>query len=555
MIGKRQFRKSISIGMLFLMMTISISMAGITVYAEESSVYLDIDDLSLEVGVSTTLTLTVENMDNAEFKSIEGIENFDVLSSGQSSSTQIINNKSTTKIQLNFDLMPKAVGDYQLIGYVVYNGKTYSTNTLEVHVDEKSESTEGEVSDLFIKTILSKESVYFGQKLVLTYELYSQYNVEDYGFVDEVKLDGFIAKDLPTEQLKANYETINGNKYVKYEVKKTILTPITSGSLKIPATNFQVNLSTGDFFNASKAVYLNTTEQEVLVKALPLDQQPSDFSGLVGQLDVEAEYSMDEVDYGQSLTVHVTLSGDCNLEILDVLDSKTPEGFTKYETEKDLKEDVSSNQYYAQKEFEVILVPQATGQITIEPISISYFDDSENRYKEAVIPGKTIQVNGEMPTTSSDINPVSSGKTELEPILITQINPSKTDYTYFMIKKNHVYRVVAVLILIVIGLGIVFFFYKKQKKQDRHLQQLYRRIKKGKDNNAAYDLLNEMIKYRYQMSLKASSRSEIQKKISNEVLVKNIFDIMDHMEIKHRQEGVSSFNFMEHTKKIYQEIK
>lgn len=554
MIGKRQLRKVISIGILFLMMTISLGVTGITVHADESNVHLDIDDINLEIGVSTNLTLTIEDMDGAKFKSIEGLENFEVLSSSQSTSTQIINNNSSNQIQLNYVLMPNAVGDYKLTGYVEYQGKTYTTNVLDVHVSEKSQSSGDDSSDLFVTTTLSKESAYFGQKLILTYELYSRYNIVDYGFIDEIKLDGFISKDIPTEQLQANYETINGNKYVKYEVKKTILTPITTGSLKIPASNFQVNVSTGDFFNSSKAVYISTEEKEVQVKELPMDQQPSDFTGLIGQLEVKAEYSADEVDYGQSLTVHVTLSGDCNLEILDTLHAKTPTGFTQYETEKDLKEDLTGNQYSAQKEFDVILVPQATGEINIEPISINYFDDVDNQYKEVVIPGKTIQVNGEIPATSV-INPNANGKTQLEPILITQINPSNTDDTYFIIKKNHVYRVITALVLLVMLLTIALIINKRRLKQDRNLQQMVMRSRKSKDHNESYNILNEIIKYRYHISLKASSRYEIQKQIGNEVLVKQLFSLMDYVELRNRNEGVSSFNFKEHLNKIVKEIK
>ncbi|MBC7960118.1 MAG: protein BatD [Vallitaleaceae bacterium] len=558
MIGKRKLRKIISVGVLFLLMTINIAKTGLTVYAEESSVRLDIDSQNLEVGVSSNLTLTIENMKGAELQSIEGLENFDVLSSSQATSTQIINSSSSTQIQVSYVLMPKTVGDFQLTGYVSYKGKTYATNVLDVHVGEKSTSTTEASTDIFVKTILSKDSIYFGQKVVLTYELYSRYNIEDYGFVDALNLDGFISKDLPTEELKASYETINGNKYVKYEVKKAILTPITEGTIKIPACNFQVNVSTGDFFNSSEAVYISTEEKVVDVKALPLSGQPSNFTGLVGQLAADANYSAEVVDYEQSITLKVTLSGDCNLEILNTLGATALRGFNKYESEKDLVEDVSGGDYSAQKEFEWILVPQTTGKIDVKPISINYFDDTDKTYKEVVIPGKTIQVNGVMPTTptiTGDTGAISEPALALEPILIAQINPSETDPAYFTIKKSYVYTVMVVILLILVMVAIGLYINKRQLKQDAHLQQLYKRIQKSKDQNTSYDLLNEMIKYRYQISLKASSREDIKNTISNETLIKSLFAVMDQMEMKHRQESNHSFNFKEEMKRIYKEIK
>lgn len=56
-----------------------------------------------------------------------------------------------------------------------------------------------------------------------------------------------------------------------------------------------------------------------------------------------------------------------------------------------------------------------------------------------MIPGKTIQVNGEMPAVSANTQGSNEKANNLVPILITQINPSNTEGAYFSIKKSVVY--------------------------------------------------------------------------------------------------------------------
>jgi hypothetical protein len=554
MIGKTYTHKIIYLGLLFLVMAICMD---ITVSAEDIKAKLEIDTNKMEEGVSTNLTVVIDNATvGIHMKNIEGIENFDIISSNTSSTTSIINGQTSQQIQYNYTIMPKNVGDYKLLAYIEYGGKPYKTNEINVHVDERSEKEDDEVEDLYIKTILSKESAYFGEKIVLTYEVYSRYKIDNLGFSDEVNFDGFVTKDLLQGQLKSNFVVINNKDYVKYEVKKILLIPTSTGTLKIPSYNFQVNVSTGDFFSSSKPIYLKTTEKEINIKQLPTNNKPDNFTGLVGQLELSSHYNRDKVDYGQSVTLNINLSGDSNIELIDKINPSI-DGVTIYETEKDLKEEVVGNEYHAQKEFEIILVPQKTGQITIEPITINYFDVDTNSYKDLVIDEKVINVVGEMPiTTSENINADKEVK-KLEKVIINQIDTSQEiSDEYFVIKRIYIYLLIVVIVLVILILIAlsVYFVWIKQSNKDNKMRNIYKSIKYAKDDTAYYDILNEMIKYKYNISIKASSRFDIESHIKDKNIVKYIFDIMDHKEKVYRQENKSQINYKEIIKKIYKMI-
>jgi len=549
MTGKKLKTKTVFI--LFII-TAVIFLAEGMVLAEEPQFRLDIDSLNLQMGTSASLVLSTVNVRDAEVKDIEGLQNFNVLSTSQSTSTRIVNGKTTYQKDINYIIMPKKTGQFTLQGIVEYKGSTYRTNILQINVDKGSDNEKGVADDLFLKTILPDDKIYFGQKTILSYELYSRYNIENFGFLDDINIAGFIISDVPQDKLKANYAYIGGNKYVKYEARQMFLSPIKTGEFTIPAYNFQVNVSTGDFFNSSKPVYLQTESRELTVIPLPVENQPADFSGLVGKLALQSEYSRNEIDYGDSLTLRVTASGSCNLEVMDRIILNGIPGFSVYETEKLTEETVENNQYKAKKEFELILVPEKNGDIKIDPIHIPYFDPESGSYEKAEIPGTTVTVRGEIPQAQTKLQ---NETPVMETVIIDQISysPKNDGYLTIQLKKEHLLTALVTFIVLLLLTALVFMVYSFKKKQDRKLTEIYNKIKISDDINEIYNLFNKMIKYRFNISLKANSRDKITNRFSDYEFSGAVLEIMDYMENKKQHSNEDTVYLKDKIKEIYKD--
>jgi hypothetical protein len=89
-------------------------------------------------------------------------------------------------------------------------GKEYKTNILTVNVSENKGGIEGEQEEVFVKTVISEDEVFFGQKLILTYELYTRYNIDDMGFPEGITVDGFIQNDIETDSRRGEYVYVEG---------------------------------------------------------------------------------------------------------------------------------------------------------------------------------------------------------------------------------------------------------------------------------------------------------------------------------------------------------
>ncbi|MCL1974573.1 MAG: BatD family protein [Firmicutes bacterium] len=508
--------------------------------ATDTEFRLEMDNLNMQIGVSSYLTLTIINAQGAKITGIAGIDDFDVLSQNSGTSINMINGQSSFQENRQYIIMPKTAGMFFLKAIIEYQGQTYETNTLQVKVAESSSSEKAAEADLFVTTKLSKAEAYLGEKLIITYELYTRYNIENYGFTDYTSIEGIIAKDIPQDQLKNEYVYLDGVRYAKYEVKTLILDPIKAGAHIIPSFNMQVNVITdngfgsafgsfGNFFNSSQPMYLQTEEKELLIKTLPQAKKPANYSGLVGQLQLEGSFSSEEVEYGDSLLLTVKASGNCNLDSLKKIFSASLPGFTVYETQKNMSESVIANQYYTQKDFEIILVPEKTGAIKIAPLAIPFFEPTSGEYMQANIEGATIQVHGEMPLLS---NSLSGGPAQtLETVKITQVNYQSASPGYFTIRLKKPVLYIALLGLAALLLAMLaILLLLKRKQQDTTMKSLYRQLLATQDINEAYRLFSEMIKYRYNLRIKASPQYAIKNSLPQTELAAQVIEIMDYME-------------------------
>jgi hypothetical protein len=544
--------------LIFIIIAI-IFLIQVNVQAKEPQFRLDTDSIKLSKGESTNLVLSLIDAQNAEVISIDGLGDFDVVSQDTSMSTKIINGDTTIQNNYNYVIMPKKTGKFTLCGNVKYDGKIHQTNILQIDVVEGNNTQSGDAKDIFVKTILSDNEVYFGQKVVLTYELYSRYNIENFGLLDKTDINGFIRKEVSQDKLKAEYVYIDGKKYVKYQAKQLYLSPTKAGTFTIPSYRFQANLSTGDFFASSKPFYLQTEAKELKVKQLPLNNQPTDFSGIVGNLSVDAKYSKKEIDLKDSLALNVTLTGNCSLDGVKKIIKGTIPGFSVYETQKNTEEEIEDNRYKVKKEFEIILVPEKNGDIKIDPVYIPYFNPNSGNYEKAEIIGTTIRVKGDMTQNQAQAQSGAKSGTvsaPLETIKIDQVSyePQNDGYLTLKLKTNNLLIGVFLLIVLAAIAFAVFWIASHRKKQDKNLFDLYKQLNSSNDPNEIYNIFNNMIKYRFNLSLKASPRSLIINRFSGSELVDPVLEIMDYMEDKKKPSDEDKTYLKGKIKEIYKKL-
>ncbi|NLD47322.1 MAG: protein BatD, partial [Clostridiaceae bacterium] len=90
--------------------------------------------------------------------------------------------------------------------------------------------------------------------------------------------------------------------------------------------------------------------------------------------------------------------------------------------------------------------------------------------------------------------------------------------------------VVLAIVSILAAAVILLLLYRK--KYDKNLFNMYRQLKNAQDQNDIYNIFNNMIKYCFNLSLKASPRNLIADRLSGFELAGSVIEIMDYVENK-----------------------
>ncbi len=502
MIGNRQSKRIISVVSIMILLIMN---TFVSIGEESDLVSIDVSQTKVQMGSSMTLTLTMDASIKAEEIGVEGLENFNVDSTSQSSSSQNINGVKSSNYQYKLTLSPKAIGEFELKAIVNDGNKIYESKPIIMTITKRDESLDQESDDVFIRTLISTTEPYFGENIVLTYELYSRYNLDDFGFLDEVNYDEFIVESTTKEDLESIVVTINDNQYLKKEVKKDVIIPTRSGEYQIPSYRFQANLSTGDFFSRSEPRYLETEPVLINVQELPLDNKPANFTGIIGHLDVKSSVDKAEVAYGDAVTLRVLLTGSGNLESIGKLYSEKQKGFTIYETEKLMEKNIIDLDYVESKEYEIIVVAEDTGNLSLAPIDLWYFDTELQEYKSVEIPEQNILVTG----VKNDVTNTQETQTKTDVILINQVNINDDDDDFVTIRFNK--KIVLGFVFLLLLVLIVFVVVKKKTTMvvNSHKKEYQKMLKQANSIDMLEKIMEKLIREKTGLNIKSKHRKDI----------------------------------------------
>jgi hypothetical protein len=167
----------------------------------------------------------------------------------------------------------------------------------------------------------------------------------------------------------------------------------------------------------------------LVVRALPTEGRPADFSGLVGSFTLQAEPSRTTVQVGDTVTVDVTLQGNGAVAGF-TLPAWEGEGFRVYDDTPVLEVKLADGAVSGHARFKRAVVPSVAGPLTLPPIDVNWFDPATGRYETAKLAPITLDVGGSAAAaTMESFGPAGEPQrvavaTEAEDILPVRTNVS-----------------------------------------------------------------------------------------------------------------------------------
>jgi len=381
------------------------------------------------VQVGQQFQYTVQGAERGDVK-LPAIDNFQLLGgpySSYSSHSQWINGKMTQKTEVSYIFVFRAMaeGTFEIPGTTVKVGrKTYTTNVVEIVVNSgaggqavpgaagggaaagnQAETEEGsgvgtsEDQPVFLRVIPSRKDVYVGEQFVSALKVYTRVNTQPGSSASDLPYEGFYKKNLDPDT-NARQEEINGQPYVTQVIQRHILIPQKPGNLVIApyesdwmvpqrvqrqSSSIFDNFFDDPFFNSVQSVPVTLATLPVTIHVKPLPPgAPVGFTGGVGEFDMKATLSSDELEVNEALSLKITISGTGNLPLLGEPEVKLPPDHDLYDVTRAVNTSTSGNRISGSVTFEYPIIARHAGHFRIAPVQFAWFDPKTGSYKTAV---------------------------------------------------------------------------------------------------------------------------------------------------------------------------
>jgi hypothetical protein len=357
---------------------------------------------------------------------LNGLESFDIELGETSTDLGVSGSDLNPRIDYVYLIHPQKIGTFQIgPAKVAVEGKAFQSNTATLNITERPRSpdvddetlsfmelTEGmpkpryrspDVDDetlLFLGAALSTDRAYMGEQVVYTLKLYRKARVSDIDLaLPETEYITF--KRLGNQR---EYESVyDGREYKVLEVRHALI-PSRAGTLRILPARMTMTVyppGEADRGTFDTPIYALTTgldsavqseSLELEVLPLPDEQRPSDFSGLVGNFQIDSQLEPPTIKAGESAILTVLLSGTGNLDRLPDLKLPEPEQTNVYPDQATLQLAPDDKGLAAKKTMRWALVPKKAGNFEIPPLAISFFDTETRQYRVVKTPPRTLSV-------------------------------------------------------------------------------------------------------------------------------------------------------------------
>lgn len=332
------------------------------------------------------LTLTIEGSRSARPELPELVD-FEVLSRGQSTQMSFVNGRMSAAVSYTYVLVPRRPGTFTIgPATVELDGQRYASEPIKLRILQASEQPRA-ARDLFLSTKVSTTTPYLGQQVVYIWRFYRRVRIGD-ARLEPQDFRGFLVEDLG--EVREYEATVNGVQYLVSEIRKALF-PQETGSLVIPPSKLTCEVVVrsrrgrtsifDDFFGGATTETKILRSAELELEVRPLPPPPPEFTGLVGDFDLEAEISKAELRVGESATLRLTVRGRGNVQM--IAEPRLPQmpDFKIYDDKPAASLDRSGRELSGSRTYSKALVPLAAGELAVPPLGLTFFDPDDGGYR------------------------------------------------------------------------------------------------------------------------------------------------------------------------------
>lgn len=457
------------------------------------------------LGVNERLRVDFVMNENGDNFIPPSFTNFLVVSGPQQSVNRSwVNGVSSFSKTYTYFLTPKTKGAL-VIGQaqITINEEVYKTSPIEIEVTEAVEKPNDPNNidyltdeNIHLVAEISNPSPYLNEGITVVYKLFFRNPIS---ITDVQELESPSYGDFWSSKINIGRAQVNprgqykGEPFNEVVWQKVVLYPQKSGELKLePLTlNLTLNVPSNrrDLFGRRILTQGQKTitagRSTLKVKPLPLEGQPENFSGAVGQFDFDLIVSKDALRAAESFQAKIKVEGKGNLNLFKLPKINVPNTLEVYEPERseNVKTTLAGTQGSVEENYTI--VPQFQGKYPIPAVQFSFFDPKSKSYKtlrsqEVVVDvyeGPTAGSTRSDDTEGVSRTPVPASESSFKFIQLETKLTRITSHSFWLSSRFWILFSIPFLLLI-LGFGFNRFILQKTEDSASIKQRLSQKLAK-----------------------------------------------------------------------------
>ena len=373
----------------------------ISTFIVQAQVSFDIKVSKKRLGLNERLRVDFvmnENGDNFNPPSFKG---FQVVSGPQQAvSRSWVNGMQSFSKTYTYFLTPKLKGKITLDqAQITINREVYKTSPVIIEVTGAVEKPNDPnnidyITDENIKLVaeISNSNPYLNEGISVVYKLYfrNPISISDVQELESPSYGDFWSHLIKVGQVRVNNKgQYNGESYNEVVWRKVVLYPQKIGKLNLEPLTLNISLTVPSIRRDLFGRRIMTQGQKTIsagrrvinVKPLPEKNQPTGFTGAVGQFDFDVILDKDALKATESFQATLKVRGNGNLKLFKLPKINVPNTLEVYEPEHKENVKIKLSGMGGTVEDTYTIVPKYQGRYPIPAVEFLYFDPKTKSYK------------------------------------------------------------------------------------------------------------------------------------------------------------------------------
>ena len=374
---------------MYLVISIVLSLTIVSAsFAADVSISASVDKKNVSVGDMIEYTIHVQGVQAIPAPKLPNINGFQSQYAGPSTRMSIVNGQTTVYVEHRYYLTAVRRGTFTIPSISVrYADKLHRTKPIKVKVTSRSGAAQKNTMTaeelkkyLRLDIITKKNTAYINEGIPVLIRLYIRSGIQVENISRRPALSSVGFSVAPFGDPVQRQTNIEGIRFTTIDFSTTAY-PVKSGELTLGPAALECRIlarpNRNRFRRARYKLTRKSEPQIFTVKPLPTAGQPANFSGLVGQFDLDVEAKPLSLKVGEPITLTMTVRGAGNIDAAKIPEIADLTQFKIYDPQISVNKGVNTGV----KTFEQVLIPKSANVEAIPEIRLSYFDPEEGQYK------------------------------------------------------------------------------------------------------------------------------------------------------------------------------